>query len=93
MATNLERASLVARSVQIECVTLTQIAMDTHLDPGEPPEELRLGYSLALMSRDQLVDEVRAAGFADLATYGDYRRGSWSPDSPNLIVCARRRAR
>ncbi len=43
MATNLERASLVARSVQIESVTLTQIAMDTHLDPGEPPEELRLG--------------------------------------------------
>ena len=60
---------------------------------GEPPEELRLGYSLALMSRDQLVDEVRAAGFADLETYGDYRRGSWSPESPNLILCARRRAR
>lgn len=64
-----------------------------HGDAGEPPEELRLGYSLALMSRDRLVDEVRAAGFADLAIYGDYRRGSWSPDSPNLIVCARRRAR
>ena len=62
-------------------------------DAGEPPEELRLGYSLALMSRDQLVGEVRAAGFADLATYGDYRRGSWSPDSPNLIVCAQRRHR
>ena len=64
-----------------------------HGDADEPPEELRLGYSLALMSRDQLVDEVCAAGFADLATYGDYRRGSWTPDSPNLIVCARRRAR
>ena len=61
-----------------------------HGGAGEPPEELRLGYSLALMSRDQLVDEVRAAGFADLAIYGDYRRGSWSADSPNLIVCARR---
>lgn len=64
-----------------------------HGDAGEESEELRLGYSLALMSHDQLVDEVRAAGFADLATYGDYRRGSWSPDSPNLIVRARRRAR
>ena len=64
-----------------------------HANAGEPAEELRLGYSLALMSRDQLVDEVRAAGFVDLATYGDYRRGSWTPDSPNLIVCARRRAR
>ena len=64
-----------------------------HADAGEPPEELRLGYSLALMSRDQLIGEVRDAGFVDLATYGDYRRGSWSPDSPNLIVCARRPAR
>lgn len=64
-----------------------------HAGAGDPPEELRLGYSLALMSRDQLVREVRAAGFVDLATYGDYRRGSWSPDSPNLIVCARRPAR
>lgn len=64
-----------------------------HGDAGEPPEELRLGYSLALMSRDQLEGEVRAAGFVDLATFGDYRRGSWSPDSPNLIVCAHRPAR
>jgi len=64
-----------------------------HADAGEPPEELRLGYSLALMSRDQLMGEVRDAGFVDLATYGDYRRGSWSPDSPNLIVFARRGAR
>lgn len=64
-----------------------------HGDGGEPSEELRLGYSLALMSHDQLVDEIRAAGFAELAVYGDYRRGPWSPDSPNLIVCARRRAR
>ena len=64
-----------------------------HADAGEPPEELRLGYSLALMSRDQLEGDVRAAGFVDLATYGDYRHGSWSPDSPNLIVRARRPAR
>ena len=62
-------------------------------DDRQLAEELRLGYSLALLSRDQLVDEVRAAGFVELATYGDHRRGSWSPESPNLIVCARRRAR
>ena len=60
---------------------------------GQLAEELRLGYSLALLSRDQLVSEVRSAGFVDLATYGDFQHGPWSPDSPNLIVCARRRAR
>ena len=59
-------------------------------DSGGPLEELRLGYSLALLSRDQLVDEVRAAGFVDLEIFGDHRRGAWSPDSPNLIVRARR---
>ncbi len=60
---------------------------------GQLAEELQLGYSLALLSCDQVVDEVRRAGFVDLATYGDHRRGPWSPDSPNLIVCGRRRAR
>ena len=43
MATNLERASLVARAVQIESVTLTQTAMDADLDPLDAPRELRLG--------------------------------------------------
>ena len=62
-------------------------------DAGEPPEELRLGYSLALMSRDQLVGEVRCAGFVDLEIFGDHRHGAWSPDSSNLIVRARRRHR
>lgn len=33
MPTNLERASLVSRTVQIESVTLTSVAM--HVDPGE----------------------------------------------------------
>ena len=42
MATNLERASLVARAVEIESVTLTQIAMDADLDPQDAPRELRL---------------------------------------------------
>ena len=42
MATNLERASLVSRSVEIESVTLTQIEMDADLDPQEVPRELRL---------------------------------------------------
>ena len=60
MTTNLERASLVSRSVQIESVTLTQIAMDADLDPREPPQELRLGqqfrcrYETRESQRDRL---------------------------------------
>lgn len=42
MATNLERASLVSRNVQIESVILIQVSMDANLDPQEPPRELRL---------------------------------------------------
>ena len=53
-------------------------------------EQLQLGYSLALMSRDDVVREVDAAGFADITTYGDHHKAPWTPASPNLLVCARR---
>ncbi len=43
MATNLERASLVSRSVQIESVTLTHVEMDANPDLQEELRELRLG--------------------------------------------------
>lgn len=60
MTTNLERASLVSRSVQIESVTLTRITMNTDLDSREPPQELRLGqqfrcrYETRESQRDRL---------------------------------------
>ena len=60
MSTNLERASLVSRSVQIESVTLVQVSMDANLDPTEPPRELRLGqqfrcrYETREAQRDRL---------------------------------------
>lgn len=53
-------------------------------------EEFRLGYSLALLSHDDIVDEVRTAGFADITTYGNHDGTPWTPDSPNLLVCGRR---
>ena len=42
MTTNLDRAGLVSRHVEIESVVLTRILMETQLDPLEMPEELRL---------------------------------------------------
>lgn len=60
MATNLERASLVSRNVQIESVILIQVSMDANLDPHEPPRELRLGqrfrcrYETREAQRDRL---------------------------------------
>lgn len=80
MATNLERASLVARSVQIESVALTQIAMDTDLDPGEPPRELRLGqqfrcrYETSRSQRDRLFVHVSLLFDASIAPQGPAER-------------------
>ena len=60
MSTNLERASLVSRSVQIESVILIQVSMDANLDPHQPPQELRLGqqfrcrYETREAQRDRL---------------------------------------
>ncbi len=60
MATNMERASLVARGVQIESVTLTQVSMEANLDPQEAIQELRLGqrfrcrYETREAQRDRL---------------------------------------
>ncbi len=42
MTTNLERASLVSRSVAIESVNLTHAEMRTGFDPVDPPEVARL---------------------------------------------------
>lgn len=46
MPTNLERASLVSRSVQIETVTLTRVAMNTDLveEPSNAPLRLSQRY-------------------------------------------------
>lgn len=76
MATNLERASLVARNVQIESVTLTRISMDADLDPQEPPHELRLGqqfrcrYETKESQRDRLLVYVSLLLDASVAPPG-----------------------
>lgn len=57
---------------------------------GQISEKLELGYSLALLSHDVVVEEVRTAGFADITTYGNHDGTPWTPDSPNLLVCGRR---
>ncbi len=56
-------------------------------------DERRLGYSLALLTRDEVAAEFRAAGLEIEAVYGTYDRSSWSRTSPNLIVVGRRPGR
>ena len=51
--------------------------------------ERRLGYSLALLTRDEVVAEFVDAGLRIDAVYGDYSRQPWRDDSPNLIVVGR----
>ncbi len=51
--------------------------------------ERRLGYSLALVSRDEVVAEFVEAGLQIDAVYGSYGRQPWRDDSPNLIVVGR----
>ena len=87
MTTNLERASLVARSVEIESVTLTQITMNTDLDSREPPQELRLGqrfrcrYETREAQRDRL--------FVYVSLLFDASPGSPEPaDSPVVDLSA-----
>ena len=52
-------------------------------------DERRLGYSLALLTRDEVVAEFVEAGLQIDAVYGDYTRQPWRGDSPNLIVIGR----
>ena len=51
--------------------------------------ERRLGYSLALVSRDDVVSEFTDAGLDIDGIYGSYERDPWKPDSPILIVVGR----
>jgi SAM-dependent methyltransferase len=51
--------------------------------------ERRLGYSLALVSRDDVVSEFTDAGLEIDGVYGSYDRAPWEPSSPNLIVVGR----
>ena len=52
-------------------------------------EERRLGYSLALLTRDEVVAEFVEAGLRIDAVYGDYSSQPWRDDSTNLIVVGR----
>lgn len=56
-------------------------------------DERRLGYSLALVTRNEVVAEFVKAGLQIQAAYGDYSRQPWRDDSPNLLVVGRTVAR
>ncbi len=56
-------------------------------------EERRLGYSLALIGRDDLVADFTAQGLTVEGIFGTYRRDEWSSGSPNLIVIGRKPGR
>ena len=56
-------------------------------------DERRLGYSLALLTRDDMVAEFVEAGLQIDSVCGDYMRQPWRVDSPNLIVTGRTVAR
>ena len=52
--------------------------------------ERRLGYSLALVSREDIVSEFADAGLDVHGIYGSYEREPWTPSSQLLIVVGRR---
>jgi hypothetical protein len=52
-------------------------------------DERRLGYSLALVTRDEVVEEFVEAGLQIDAIYGSYSQQPWRDDSSNLIVIGR----
>lgn len=60
-------------------------------DGGKIVNERQLGYSLALLSRDDLVLEFLKASLETETVHGTYTRDPWRADSPNLIVVGRRR--
>jgi SAM-dependent methyltransferase len=61
--------------------------------PDGSVEELRLGYSLALMAPEDVVGELEAADLAVEGVYGGYRREPWTASASNLIVVGRKLAR
>lgn len=58
-------------------------------DGGGIVNERQLGYSLALLTRDDLVSEFLDANLDIETVYGTYTRDPWRTDSPNLIVVGR----
>ena len=56
-------------------------------------EELRLGYSLALLEPQDVAGEFETAGFEVTGIFGSYRRDGWALGTANLIVMGRRPAR
>ena len=56
-------------------------------------DERRLGYSLALLTRDDVVAEFVETGLEIDGVCGDYTFQPWRDDSPNLLVIGRTAAR
>jgi SAM-dependent methyltransferase len=56
-------------------------------------EESRMGYSLALVGRDEIVHGFETEGFEVTSVYGTHRHDAWGPESPNLLVVGRTPAR
>ena len=52
-------------------------------------EEIQMGYSLALLTRDEVVAEFVEAELQIDAIHGDYAGQPWNDNSPNLIVLGR----
>ena len=60
-----------------------------HDGGGRIVNERQLGYSLALLTRDNLVSEFIEANLDIETVHGTYTRDPWRTDSPNLIVVGR----
>ena len=82
MSTNLERASLVSRTVEIESVTLTDLAMSADLGAGFQDELLRLSQ------RYRARYDGRASGSGRVFVHVDFRfeAHSESADGPEHRV-------
>ncbi len=80
-----ERYTDVARRYHAEDSSVTEV-----FDVVSPQETRRFVLRYRLYSREELVALLQEAGFTVLAAYGDYEGTPLSPESPTMLVIARR---
>jgi hypothetical protein len=80
-----ERYTDVTRRYHAEDSSVTEI-----FDVVSPQETQRFVLRYRLYSREELVALLQDAGFSILAAYGDYEGTPLDPESPAMLVVARR---
>jgi D-alanine-D-alanine ligase len=80
-----ERYTDVTRRYHAEDSSVTEV-----FDVVSPQETRRYVLRYRLYSRKELVDLLQEAGLSILAAYGDYEGTPLSPESPTILVVARK---